>query len=89
MTMSMLSCSSFVSNLLMSFTILAFFSEIFLGDLFSCFRPRGVLSGLSTLLVDRVERELVGLEVKILLLLPFRLLRLDEDQFILSKKRII
>ena len=46
------------------------------------------MSALSTLLVDRVERELVGLEVKILLLLPSKLLRLDEEQFILRKKSL-
>ena len=61
----------------MPLTILAFFFNISLGDLFSCFSPRVVLSLLTTLLVvDKVERELVGLKVKflLLLLLPSRLL---------------
>ena len=59
----------------MPLTILAFFFNISLGDLFSCFSPRVVLSLLTTLLVvDKVERELVGLKVKFLLLLPSRLL---------------
>jgi hypothetical protein len=72
----------------MPFTILAFFSNISLGDLLSCFKPRGVLSGLITLLVDKVERELVGLEVKILLLPPSRLVRLNGEQFILIKNSL-
>ena len=68
---------------------MAFFSSISLGDLLNCFRPRGVLSGLITLLEDKVGRELVGLEVKVLLLLPSGLVRLDEEQFILVKLRLV
>ena len=73
----------------MTLAILAFFSNISLGDLLSCFRPRGVLSGLTTLLEDKVGRELVGLEVKVLLLLPSGLVRLDEEQFIFVKLRLV
>ena len=54
-------------------------------SLLSCFRPRGLLPGLTTLLVDKVDRELVGLEVKVLLLLPPRLVRLNGDEFIFTK----
>ena len=52
-------------------------SNIYLGYLLSCFRPRGLLPVLTNLLVDKVDRELVGLEVKVLLLLPPRLVRLN------------
>ena len=50
-----------------------------------------MLSGLTTLLVDKVERELVGLEVKILILLlrPSGLVRLDEEKFIFVKLRLV
>ena len=76
-------CSIFSSVFIipMPFTI----SNISLGDLLSCFRPRGLLPGLTTLLVDKVDRELVGLEVKVLLLLPPRLVRLNGDEFIFTK----
>ena len=39
------------------------------GNLLTCFRPRGVLSELATLLGDKEEGELVSLEVKVLLFL--------------------
>ena len=57
---------------------MAFFYKVSLGDLLISLRPR--LSGLVTLLEDKVERKLVALEVKVLLLPPFRLVRLIGEQ---------
>ena len=58
-------------------------------SLLSCFRSRGLLPGLTTLLVDKVDRELVGLEVKVLLLFPSRLLRFNGEQFVFIKQRLV
>ena len=58
-------------------------------SLLSCFRPRGLLPGLTTLLVDKVDRELVGLEVKVLLLLSPRLVRLNGEEVIFIKLRLV
>jgi hypothetical protein len=37
--------------------------------------------------VDKVDRELEGLKVKVLLQLPFRLVRLNGDEFIFTKQK--
>ena len=87
MAMSMLSSFSSVSIIPMSFTILAFFFIISLGDLLSCFMARGVLLGLPTLMVDKVNMELVGLGVLVLLLLSLQFGQ--AEQFIFTKLRLV
>jgi hypothetical protein len=41
-------------------------------------------------LVDKVDRgELLGLEVKVVLQIPSRLVRLNEEEFIFTKLRLV